>query len=390
MMVETQFGNVLEKALEKKKNKEKIKNVIFDDWLNISYVSPGGSKVEGEVIKEYITDKNPLWTAKEWYVMLKTENNTVFAIKEDTLRSNETLKIFDNKMEKWWNYHKRDILRVLNENNQWEWIVEEVYDDGINFKTLSNKVFFVAKDSIQNVDISSLKKWDSVAFELPYKYLSSIERNKLNIKNINKHSLKDGIYEWVISWYVEEKIDGILYRWYDVVIGNVDGEQESFFVETKDMKTSGSAAVWNSISLDIKETDKWYDVKEVYLKEWSEFLLTPDNYRKILSWKDKDWLRIKVWYYSGVLYKNMIPQWFKDSDSIKLVVNSLKFAKRKTYKDITRKIIWFKTPIKWSLVKAKSEVKIHKWESFKVLKGTKNKDNNNNEKDGADIKRSIA
>lgn len=397
-MVLTKIWDALGKAIEAKENNEKNENVVFDKWLNVSYISAHWSEVIGNVL-----DKNTSWESpEEWYVMIKSINNgNVFAVKEETLRQNKTLKIFTSDVEKWledksripkrWkDYSKQDILRVLNENNQWEWTVEAIYDDGIDFKTLSNREFFVGKDSIQKVDISSLKKWESVAFELPWKDLNFIEKNKLNIKKMNKLSLKDGIYEWVISRYEQKNNKYMQYKWYYVMIGNVDWEQEEIFLDIKDMKTAGHAVIWNIISLDVKETDTGFDVKEVYLKEWSKFLLKPENYRSIISWEEKGWLRVKVWHYNGVLHKDMIPQWFKNGDSVNLVVSGLRFAERKVYKDVNRNFIWFKNPGKESLVKAKVEMKIHKWETKSRTLNIPKGDEKKNKKDNDGFQEAVA
>jgi hypothetical protein len=276
-------------------------------------------------------------------MMAKTKlENPIKKIKEDN---------------KWLDLSRSDILSTLNSDNQREWKVTGIYDDGVRLKVW-NKKYFISNDCIDQNQLSTLSVWEMGVFIIEDLDTDKINKNKIKIEKLKHWKLKDGIHEWVISGYESVKNKTMKYTWYNVMLGEFEGEQEVFFIERKDMKIEKTVSVWDVISLDIKETEKGFMVKEVYFKKWSEFTITPHNYKI-----NKDWdLWIHVWHYNGIVYQNKLPDSFKKGDGLNVKVKFIKNSVRKKWqeKDIDRKFIWFEEMTDFNLVKAESKIKLNK------------------------------
>lgn len=309
---DTSFADVLQNALngEEKQNKKPKKAKA---WINKNIKNI--KNIKKHIINHNKTKEN-VWTTK----------NTI-----------------DNH-SKWLDFSKEDILRTLNFENQREGKIKEIHDDGITLRVW-NKNYFVSQKYIQDQKLEDLIVWETVAMDIEGKEIAKIEKNKLNIKNLHRAEFRDGIYEWVISSYDAEN------GGYIVSIGKIGKEQDEFFLSFSDMITNGNAQIWDVVSLDIKEEETEFIVKEFYLKEWnkfnwklwSKFLLTSNNYKLIKWWKMKGGLSVKIGHYSGIVFADSLPEWFKAGDSLNLIVKSLKNVVKKweTDNSIDRKRLRF-------------------------------------------------
>ncbi len=283
------FADTLEKALEKSQN--------LENWEN--------EKKRKKKVKKFPNKR-------------KIEKNTR-----------------EESVEKGSSFTTDDIMRTLNEANQWQWVVKEIFDDWINL-FIGNKKYFIPKVYFDEEVASDLNIGDSVAFELWWNKILTLMKNasekKSKIENLNKNILRDGVHKWVISHY-QDKDKGHSDRWYYVKIGKVWWEQDELFLPLKDMKTSWVAKVGDLISLKIKDTPKTTEVEEFYLKPWDEFILKSNNY-KYISKKGKDpFVFVDMGVYKWIIRGDMLPKWFKKWDDLDAKVRFINKEKAESARD---------------------------------------------------------
>jgi len=228
-----------------------------------------------------------------------------------------------------------DIMRTLNQTDQWQWVVKAIFDDWINL-FVGNKNYFIPKVYFDNWVTKDLKIWDSVAFELWWNriltLIKNIKEKRSKIENINKNKLKDGIHKWVVSHY-QDKDENHSDRWYYIKIGKVGWEQDELFLPLKDMKTSGIAKVWDLISLKIKDTKNITEVEEFYLKPWDEFILSSNNYKYINKKGQNPFIFVDMGVYKWIIRWEMLPKWFKKWDSLDAKVRFVNKEKSESARD---------------------------------------------------------